>query len=888
MGRRKTMKRPTSTPPRFALRFFRWFCNDHLSDAVLGDMLELYERRVKKSGKRKADLLFFWNVITFLQPFAFRNKNQFKTVNNLAMLHNYFIVTWRSMMRQKMYTLIKLGGFALGLATCFVIFLFIRNELSFDASVPQHTYRVYNDYRGPDGGSGTSFPASMASIIKADFPEIENSARLIPYQWYNAGDNLFRRDDQVDNAFEEGFAYADQALLEILNIPMVYGRQENALAKPNSIVIAKSIADKYFPGTDPTGKLIVLNEDKAKPFTIGGVMDDFPPNSHIRYNFFITLTNVEFWDGEQTSWCCWNYNVYVRIRPDANPADLENKMLAVRDKHYVGFLKQAGNAAAEDVRKYHYFKLQPVKDIYLKSAGIDDVLQHGDIRYIWLFGGVAVFILLLACINFINLSTARSANRAKEVGVRKVVGSVRGYIVNQFLTESLFYSFLSFVIAILLAWISLPYFNQLAGKTLFIPWTAWWLYPGVLAAAVLIGLLAGLYPSFYLSGFKPIDVLKGSVSRGSKKATLRNAMVVFQFTTSIVLIIGTVVIYRQMDYVMKSKIGFDKEQVVLIQGANTLDKRQAEFRNELKTLSPVTRATISNYYPVSGTKRDQNGFWKEGRSKIDKEVGAQRWHVDEDYITTLGIKIIEGRNFDPAIASDSNAIIINQTMARELGLKNPVGERIQNWQAWNVIGVVEDFNFESMKGKIGPLSLTFGHWGSIAAVKVNTDDMPATIIAINQVWNKFLPHQPFRYKFLDESYAQMYADVQRMGSIFGSFALLAVIVACLGLFALSAFMVEQRTKEISIRLVLGAPVNNILRLLTQNFVVLVMISFVLAAPVAWYIMTEWLLDFEYKTTITWDVFVIAGGISMMIALLTVSYQSVKAALVNPVKNLRSE
>ena len=882
------MKPKQPKPPQLAIRFFRWFCNDHLSDAVLGDMLELYQRRVKESGKRKADLFFLWNVITFIQPFAIRKRNRFTPVNHTAMFKNYFIVTWRSMMRQKMYTGIKIGGFALGLATCFVIFLFIRNELSYDVNASDNIYRVYNHYQGPDGGKWTSFPASMASIIKADFPEIEKSGRLIPYQWFNAGSNLFRRDDRIDNTFEEGFAYADQSLLEILNLPMVYGSQEHALEKPYSLVITKSIAEKYYPGTDPTGKIIILNEDKSKPYTIGGVIEDFAHTSHIRYNFLITLTNVEFWGGEQTSWCCWNYSVYVKLRPDASVPDLENKMLSVKDKHYVGHLKQVGSAGAEDVRKYHTFKLQPVKDIYLKSGDIDDNLQHGDVRYIWLFGGIAVFILLLACINFINLSTAKSANRAKEVGLRKVVGSVRGYLINQFLTESLFYSFISFFLAVIIVWISLPYFNQLAGKTLSIPWTSWWLYPAITGSALVIGLLAGLYPSFYLSSFKPIDVLKGSLSRGSKSAMLRNVMVVFQFTTSIVLIIGTFVIYRQMNFVMKTKVGFDKEQVIMIQGANTLDKKQAEFKNELMKLSHVSSATISNYYPVSGTTRDQNGFWREGKSKVDKEISAQHWAVDEHYIPTLGMKIIEGRNFDPNMASDSSAIIINQTMARELGLTNPIGERIQNWEVFNVIGVVEDFHFESMKGKIGSLSLTFGHWGSIASVKVKTNDMPGTLIAISQVWNTFMPHQPFRYKFLDESYALMYADVQRMGSIFGAFAILAIIVACLGLFALSAFMVEQRTKEISIRLVLGAPVKTILRLLTQNFIVLVMISFVIAAPLAWYMMNAWLKDFEYKTSITWDIFAMAAFISVAIALFTVSYQSVRAAFVNPVKNLRSE
>jgi putative ABC transport system permease protein len=515
------------------------------------------------------------------------------------------------------------------------------------------------------------------------------------------------------------------------------------------------------------------------------------------------------------------------------------------------------------------------------------VLRHGDVRYVWLFGGVACFILLLACINFINLSTAKSANRAKEVGLRKVVGSVRGYLVRQFLTESAMYSFVSFVLAIFIVWAALPYFNALAGRTLSIPWSAWWLFPLLLSSVIVVGLLAGIYPSFYLSAFKPIDVLKGSISRGSKSSKMRSAMVIFQFTTSITLIIGTFVIYRQMSYLLNTKVGFDKEQVIMIQGVNTLPN-QRTFKDELLKLSEVENVTISHYLPVDGTKRDQNSFWREGKSKEEKSVSAQKWYVDDDYISAMGMKLVEGRNFIQDMASDSQAVIINQAMAKAFGFTKPIGERIMTRKTYTVIGVVEDFHYESMKDKIEPLCFVRGDWGSIASVKVKTQNMASTLQSVTGVWNRLMPHQPLRYTFLDESYARMYEDVQRMGQIFASFAVLAVVVACLGLFALSAFMVEQRNKEISIRLVLGASVNNIFRLLTQNFVMLVLVSFVIAAPMAWYLMQLWLQDYAYKIDITWDVFAFAALLSVLVALLTVSYQSVRAALVNPATRLRSE
>ncbi|MEJ0030537.1 MAG: ABC transporter permease [Bacteroidota bacterium] len=805
------------------------------------------------------------------------------------MFRNYIKIAWRSMNRQKMYTAIKIGGFALGLATCMVIFLFIRFELSYDnIANADRTYRLYNHYLGQDGGKWVSTPANMASVIRTSYPEVEKVGRLIPYQWFDGGSNLVRRDDRAESTFEEKIAYADNDLLDVLAIPMVYGDRSKALSQPMSIVISRAKADKYFPNENPVGKLLVLNDDKTKTFTIGGVMEDFPPNRHIDFDFFLTLSNVEFWKGEQDSWCCWNYDVYMRLRSDASVPELEQKMLSIKDTYYVAYLKETGNTSEADVKKNHTFKLQPIRDIYLAGMEVGDNFRHGDIRYTWLFGSVAVFILLLACINFINLSTAKSANRAKEVGLRKVVGSFRSSLIRQFLTESLLYSFISFAIAVFILILALPFFNSLAGKTLTIPWGQWWFFPILIASALFIGFVAGMYPSFYLSAFKPIDVLKGKVSRGSKSGSLRSAMVVFQFTTSIILIIGTFVIYRQMSYILNAKIGFDKEQVLMIQGANTLGNNSETFKTEVSKLAGVERVTINNYLPVYGTHRDQNSFWREGKTKEEKGIGAQAWWIDEDYIATMGIKLLDGRNFDRSIASDSAAVIVNQAAVKELGLKNPLDERIENWRKWKVIGVVEDFHFETMKQKIGPLVFMLGKGGSVVSIKVSSNKMTKVIDEVSQVWKTFLPNQPIRYTFLDESYARMYDDVTRTGKILTSFSVLAVVVACLGLFALSAFMVEQRNKEISIRLVLGASVNNIFRLLTQNFVIMVAIAFVIAVPIGWYLMRSWLEDFEYKIPLTWDLFAMAGLVSVVIALLTVSYQSIKAALINPAQRLKAE
>ncbi|HEY9045763.1 MAG TPA: FtsX-like permease family protein, partial [Ohtaekwangia sp.] len=527
-------------------------------------------------------------------------------------------------------------------------------------------------------------------------------------------------------------------------------------------------------------------------------------------------------------------------------------------------------------------------DIHLYNAGIEDPLSHGDIRFVWLFGAIAIFILLLACVNFINLSTAKSANRAKEVGLRKTVGSFRSNIISQFLVESLLYSFFSFALGIFIAWMLLPYFNVLAAKLLVFPWQQWWFIPLMIGASFLVGIVAGIYPSFYLSSFKPIQVLKGNISRGSKNSSTRSVLVVFQFTTSIILIIATFIIYRQVEYILNKKVGFEKDQVLVIQGTNTLGDKVKTFKDELLQLSQVKHVTVSDYLPIRGTKRNGNGFWNDGKQKEEKSIGVQIWQVDPDYITTLGMKIVAGRDFVKDMVSDSASIIINQKMAHDLGLKDPIGKRVANWRSYTVVGVVEDFNFESMRNEIGPLCFVLGDSRNIISAKVNTKDMAATLASVEAIWKKVSPHQPIRYTFLDESFSRMYDDVQRMGRIFTSFAILAIIVACLGLFALSAFMVEQRGKEISIRLVLGASLKSIFNLLTLNFLKLVLISIVIAAPVAWYMMQKWLEDFSYRTEITWDIFVLAGIMSVLIALLTISYQSIRAALVKPVNNLRSE
>ncbi|HZJ61831.1 MAG TPA: ABC transporter permease [Chitinophagaceae bacterium] len=810
------------------------------------------------------------------------------------MFKNYFRIAARQLRKQKMYSAIKIGGFAMSIAACLLIALYIRDELRYDKNwaYADRIYRITGEYKFEGKlETGADWPAPMAKALKTDFPEVERSGRLMPHPlFYCAGSNQVRRTDVLQNNYEEGFTYADQDMLDILQVPMIYGDRKHALDEPNTMVISKRKADKYFPNQNPLGKTMILNNDNNRTYKIGGVIQDFPSTSHLHYDFLLTMTGYQLWDNEQTTWEASNYYTYVLLKPGTNAAQFQNKLKLIINKYYVERMKAAGDPQADDLAKNARILAQPISNIHLYSYDIDDGLEKGDIRFVWLFGAIAIFILVIACINFINLSTAKSANRAREVGLRKVVGSHRGGLVKQFLTESILFSVLSFVLGLLIAVLLLPYFNTLAAKSLAIPWTAWWVLPLMIGSAIVVGVMAGLYPSFYLSAFKPINVLKGQLSRGSKNSLLRNGLVVFQFTTSIILIIGTLVIYKQTHFMLNKKVGFDRDQVMLIQGTNTLDNKIEAFKNDLLKSSEIKSATIGDYLPIAGTKRDGNTFHKEGKIKEDIGVSAQKWQVDYDYVKTMGMHVIEGRYFSKDMASDSEATVINKTMAKKLGLKNPVGQRIENgWQKFTVIGVIEDFNFESMRQEVTPLCLVLSKYSStIVSVKISGADTKQAISYASNVWKSFSPNQAFRYTFLDESFANMYANVQRTGNIFTSFAVLAIIIACLGLFALSAFMAEQRNKEIGIRKVLGASVSGITAMLSKDFVKLVIISIIVASPVAWWAMTKWLQDFAYRISISWWMIAIAGLSAIVIALLTISFQSIKAALTSPVKTLRAE
>ena len=874
---------------KIADRFFEWFCHPEYYLDIRGDLEELYQKRLQSKSKSHADLHFVKEVLLLLRLSLIKPLRISNPLTHRLMLTQHTKIALRYMRKQKIYSFIKIGGFALGVAASLLLLLFLRYELSYD----QHHREANNIYRMnitwlAHDATGVEFPPPLAEALRNDYPEVENAGRLSTPVFLKGSFNLIRRGDELQNFYEEEVCLFDQELLDLLQVPMVHGDRSKALSQPNSIVISQSKAEKFFPGENPVGKTLVVNNDAENPFTIGGVMEDFPPNSHLNFHFLYTLEGVELWDGEQSSWFYNNYRTYVKLRDGTDPEQFGDKLHAILPKYYLPSFKENGLADAQGEVDSMHISIQPIGDIYLDSE-VFDQLPHGDARLIWIFGVAAILILLLACINFINLSTARSANRAKEVGIRRTAGALKGHLISQFLIESLLYSFFSFLLGVLLAWIALPYFNQMLGKTLEMPWQNPWLIPILILAALIVGLLSGLYPSFYLSAFKPIQVMKGKISTGSKNPVLRNGLVVFQFVASIVLIIGTGVIYQQMHYILNTKIGFEKDQVLMLQGTNSLEEKVFTFKDQLLALPEVKHASVGDYLPIRGTKRNGTGFYQEGKAGIDDAVSGQRWRVDFDYIKTLGMNIVEGRDFSIEMPTDSQAVVINQTMVRKLNLLDPIGKQISfSGGTWRVIGIVEDFHFESLREEVQPVALYIGNSPSMICIKARSSDMAKVLASVTDVWEEFAPHQPIRYQFLDESFAMMYADVQRSGHMFSSFAGLAIIIACLGLFGLTAYMAEQRTKEIGIRKVLGASVNQVVLLLSKDFLKLVLISIVIASPIAWYIMYKWLESFAYKIDIQGWVFILAGLLTLTIAFLTMRFHSVRTASANPVEALRME
>ena len=814
------------------------------------------------------------------------------------MLKNYFTIAFRNLKKQRFYTLINILGLAIGIASCLIILLYVTHELSYDKHYADanRIYWVNCEIKfGANHMNLAVAPAPLADAMRTDFPEVEHSARF-----WSDGSMLIKRADQ--NFKETEVIYADSSVFNVFTIPFVQGNPKQALKDPYTMVISQKAAAKYFPNENPIGQtLIVENKDHYK---ITGVYEDMPVTSHFYFDIMLALVSTDY--NKDPNWLSNNFSTYIKLRPDADYKALEAKFPKMIDT-YAG--PQAKQALGSDFTMEKFrasgnkleWTLMPLTDIHLHSDLTAELGVNSDIAYVYLFGAIALFILAIACINFMNLSTARSSNRAKEVGVRKVMGSLRSHLVRQFLTESILLSVFSFFVALVVAWLVLPSFNLLAGKELFLPFEKGIFWGGLAAGALVVGLLAGLYPSFFLSAFRPANVLKGNLSLGMKSGLIRSSLVVFQFSISIILIIGTISVNRQLGFIQNTKIGFNKDQVIVIKDAYGMGDQIQSFKNEVLKDNRILIGTISGFLPVSGTNRNDNTHWPEGTQPTEENmVALQCWRVDYDYLKTLGMKIKIGREFSSEFPSDSGAVILNEAAQKIFGFTtDPIGKKISTFsgdrsggidrehpKSFPVIGIVEDFHFESLKQNITPLALFLDKSIGLVSFRFQAKDAQEVIATIEKNWKALAPGMPFSYSFLDEDFGRMYAAEQRLGKIFFIFAGLAIIIACLGLFALTAFTAEQRTKEIGIRKVLGASVSSIVVLLSKEFGKLIFIAFIIAAPLAWYGVDWWLKNYTYKAEIGVMVYLLAGV--FVIAWLTMGYQSIRAASSDPVKSLRSE
>jgi putative ABC transport system permease protein len=825
------------------------------------------------------------------------------------MFRNYLKIAFRSLRKSKGFTALNVIGLAAGLAVCLLIVLYVTDELGYD----RYNVKADRIYRVDEDAyiNNTRFVAATTSkffgpALVASYPKIQQMVRF-----RNPGDLFVRKGN--DQVLDHHFTFADSTIFKVFTLPMIAGDPNTALNNPHSIVIDESAARRYFNSTDVIGRTLEVGSDNT-PLKITGVIRDMPEQSQFHFSFIRPIRESHtFNDLSDNDWLSSNYYTYILVQPGTTQAEAQKYVDEVVNLHVGRALQEMFHVSVTDLGKagnHFRYPIVPLTDVHLYSNKSYELEANSNIQFVYIFFIIAVLILLIACVNFMNLSTARSANRAKEVGIRKVAGSTKGHLILQFLIESILLSLFALVLALGMAVLLLPVFNQLAGKSLHpdVLFSGRFL-PILILLVLLVGCLAGSYPAFYLSSFKPIDVLKGKMAAGFRSSWLRSSLVVFQFFISIGLIVSTLVIYRQLHYIRNKEVGFNRDQVLVIHDTWSLGRDgMTNLRKSLLTLAGVTDATVTSDMPTAGGDQyRQPGWFRDASLDARKVTFMTTLQVDDHYVPTLGMQMVKGRNFDLAqFPTDSTAVLLNEAAVANLGVKDPLNLIIYNRAdevkanqadqtnhfkplAFHVIGVVKDFNYNSMHDKIHPLIMVVNNfnWGSMA-VRFHTNDAFSLVRQVESKFHAAKQGLPFSYTFMDNDFDQLYHAEQQTGQIFITFAVFAILIACLGLFGLVTYAAEQRTKEIGIRKVLGARVTSIVGLLSKDFTILVGIAALIAFPAAWWAMYKWLETFAYRTEISWWIFLVAGAVALAIALLTVSIQTIRAALANPVKSLRSE
>ena len=883
----KPQKYADSNPPPWIDRLLQKICDPALLEGILGDLHEIYEERLHEGGYRKANWLYAFDAMGFLRPFSWKKRRNLYLSNYPAMYRNYFKIAVRNLYKYKTHSAINILGLTIGLAGCILIGIFIMDELKYDDFHPdgENIYRVYNKRTDNEGSSWVAIvPPTFAPTMVKDFPEVESGCRIMNIyskMLFAVGDKQYLENNGV---------YAEANIFDFFGLELLEGDPATALTEVNSVLLTESMARKYFEDGDALGKTIQLGKWDCK---VTGIMKDPPRHFHLDLNYIISFATVEAQISPErmTNWVWQQFFTYIKLQPGTEPASLIAKFPAFVEKYAYPHTKERG---------FTYLPyLQNVKDIHLNSSELTwDIARRGNANYIYSLGAVGLFLLLIACINFINLSTARAERHSKEVGMRKVAGAKRSQIITQFLGEAVLFSMISVVMAAITSSLLLPSLNELSGKIISLEAL---LSPQMIILYILVGLiigiLAGMYPAFFISRFRLVRILDGSGSgQGKKSNWLRQSLVVVQFTLSIMLMAGTFVIFQQVNYLNNKQLGFSKSHVLSFPMKGKIDEEPESAKAEFLRHPGVLSATAA--YGLPGDLVAGDDVIVPGK---DHSNPASLFTVDHDYISTMEMEIIAGRDFSREFPTDADeAFIINETAVRELGFGSPeaaIGQELY-WNMWNhnqelkkgrVVGVVRDFHFKSLHEKVATAVLHIypsAYWKM--ALKIRGDNLGETMAHIQKVWDNYETGYPLDYQFIDESFGEMYEAEERLSTVIAIFTLLTILVACIGLLGLVAYSADRRTREIGIRKVLGASTENIVGLLATDFVKLVFISFIIATPIAWILLEDWLKSFPYKTEINLWTFVLVGLASMLIALFTISFQSLRAAKRNPVHSLRYE
>jgi len=847
-----------TTHPRLAWWLFRKFIPLDEQKYLQQAMFEVFEERYRAKSKGAA-WLWFWGQFLRSLPALLSNSLYW----SVQMIKNYTKITFRNLKKNKFYSFINITGLAIGIASCLIIFLWVQNELSYDRFHENagKLYRIFQE--SPQGDRIFRFmstPSGLGPLLKEQYPEIVHTARHTPTRWDIGREEIY---------FRESVALVDDSFLKMFSFPLLEGTPQAALEDPYSIVISEEMREKYFSGEDPLGQ--TLSVEGSLDLKVTGVLQDIPKDSHLPFDCLVPFKLLGEFGYDMKDWGNNNYWTYVQLTENASAQEVEAKISGIIQEHVP--------------RSSSILHLQPVVRIHLYNPG-----GGGLITYIYIFSGMAVFILLIACINYMNLSTARSTKRAREVGIRQVVGANRIQLIKQFMGESVFYAFIALIIGLAIVHLLLPLLSQLAGKPLSMDYSISMILV-LIGLTLFTGLLAGIYPAFILSSFQAISALKGVFKSRGGRALFRRVLVVTQFSLSIFLIIGTLFVFRQMDFMMNRELGYNKENIVCVPMRGQLYRNYQVFKTRLLENPSIISMAQANTTPdiKQSSIADYDITW-DGREEGDNFPGINIMGVDADYLKTLKMEMAEGRFFSEQIQTDStDSWVINEAAAEAMGLKSPLGIGVY-WSEYKgkIIGVIKDFHFSSLHEEIEPLLMRMNLWMDNILVRIRSDNIPATIGFMQKTLKDLFPHYTFEYEFLDARIENLYRTEQRMEKILTLSTIIAIFISCLGLLGLASFTAEQRTKEIGIRKVLGSTVAGVVFLLSKEFIKWVFLANLIAWPVAYFAVHSWLENFAFRTRIGWEIFLLSGCLALVISLLTVCYQSVKAALANPVDSLRYE